>query len=321
MSTTDKQIDKILQRTLKETNLNIKSINVNLMQTILDSSYNPVFTGTTWKIYKYLDETSKYKDNLMWIPSGNTIGFFKYNGHIPWDDDIDIGFKIHNNFDDYVTFLVECIKKGFIVNLHMMGNKDEKLNWYENDVVANLILDSTTSPSWSHIKESDFRKLLKTNPNKFHFGSVTIKEHLWAKICKKLDFTDTYLWSTKSIVTPWVDVIPYIKKDNKYISNINDNQKSSMDMTIDFEFYKFLGVPGKFPTNLLTGILHQYNENRSYLNFMHWDTIYSHVKKIKVIIDYNKEPELHKFVRAYVSKYNEELLLNMNKLEYSDIVN
>lgn len=317
----DKQIERILQKTLKETVLNVKEINVDLLRTILDSSYNPVFTGTLWKLLKYVDENIKHADHLFWIPSGNTIGYLKYNGHIPWDDDIDIGFKIINNYDIYVSFLIECIKKGLIVNLHIKKVDNNNLNWYENDTVVNLIFDHVANPSWNFMKESDFRNLLKSTPNKFHFASVTLHEFHWKKICTKLDFTGAYMWNSKSIVTPWIDVIPFIKKDNKYVPQVTDNKNPTPDISLEMEHHRFLCVPGRYPNNLLSAILSQYNEGRTFINFLHWDTIYSHVKNNKVIIDYNKEPELHKFVRAYVIKYNEALLYYMHQVNYADFFN
>ena len=316
----DKHIEKVLQKTLKETNLNLKEINNDLLRTILDSSYSPVFTGTLWKLYKYLDEHVKYADNLIWIPSGNTIGYLKYNGHIPWDDDIDIGFKVTNNYDVYISFLLECIKKGLIVNLHITKVDNDDLNWYENDIVVNLIPDNVANPSWSFMKEADFRNILKNNPSKFHFASVTINEYKWKKICTRLDFTDTYMWNSKSVVTPWIDVIPFIKKDNKYVPQLSDKKNPTPDLVGEVEHHRYLTVPGRFPINLLPSILSQYNSNRTFINFMHWDTIYSHIKSNKVVIDYNKEPELHKFVRAFITRYNEALIYFMNQVHYSDFV-
>lgn len=314
----DKNIDQILQKTLKETSLNIQNINANLVDIVLDSSYSPVFTGTLWKLYKYLNETSKYSNNFIWIPSGNSIGFLKYNGHIPWDDDIDIGFQINDNFDTYITFLIECINKGFIVNLHITKVDDDTINWYDNDKTVNLILDSRSDPNWSFIKVNDFRNMLKEHPSRFHFASVTLQEIYWKKICNRFDF-NPYMWNGQSVVTPWIDIIPFIKNDDMFISHINDLKKSTPPISTSLEYYNFLTVPIKFPKDLLPAILQQYNAKRSYINFIHWDTIYSHVKKNKIILDYNIEPELHKFIRAYANKYNDSLLYFMNQISYNEL--
>ena len=138
--------------------------------------------GTLWKFYKYLDEKIGYADKLFWIPSGNTVGFYKYNGHIPWDDDIDIGFQIEDSFEDYITFLINCIKGGFNVNLHIIVDENKVAEWYDNNKVVNLVLNNK-NPSWEHIKESDFRELMRVNPSKLCFGNVTLTEHAWKKIC------------------------------------------------------------------------------------------------------------------------------------------
>ena len=41
--------------------------------------------------------------------------------------------------------------------------------------------------------------------------------------------------------------------------------------------------------------------------------------KNKIILDYNLEPELHKFVRAYANKYNDALLYFMNQISYNEL--
>jgi hypothetical protein len=312
-----KEIQEIFHKTIEETDLDINKINPELLNVVLESTYNPLFTGTLWKLYKFLYEKVTHSDKLFWIPSGNSVGFLKYNGHIPWDDDIDIGFQIDNNdFNTYITFLVNSIKKGFIVNLHMM--KDENMvdiDWYNNDEVVNLVLN-TENPSWNHIKETDLRELMRTDPSKLHFGNITLKESVWKNICSKFNFQDAYKWTNKYLVTPWIDIIPFIKKDNKFYSHVNDLKKSSPPLSIEFDYFNFHTVPGKWPKDLVDCILYQYNEERSYINFLHWDTIYSHVKKNRIILDYNVEPELHKFVRAFSNKYNEELLSCMDKISY-----
>jgi len=317
----DKQIQKILLKTLNESNINLKTINNDLALFVLDSTYNPIFIASVWKLYKYLYETSKLRDNLFWITCGNTAGYFKYNGHIPWDDDIDIGFQIINNYDDYISFLIECINKGLIVNLHFEKKEDPTINWYENDTVINLILDSKPNPSWNFIKESEFRKIIKTNPSKFHFASITINEYPWKKIATRFEFNNSYMWDGKSIVTPWIDIIPYFTKNNELISNVNDLKKKAPTLSTTFEYYDFLTIPGKFPVNLLQGLLIQYNENRSYLNFLSWDTIFSHVKKNKVIMQYKSNYELQKFIRSFIIKYNDNLLYYMDQISYDNLIN
>ena len=314
----DKQIQKILLKTLNETNINIKNLNNDLAQCVLDSSYNPIFVATMWKLYKYLHETSKQSGNLFWITCGNTAGYFKYNGHIPWDDDIDIGFVV-DNYDDYISFLIESINKGLIVNLHFEKEENPTINWYENDEVKNLILDNKPNPSWNFIRESEFRKIIRANPSKFHFASVTINEYFWKKIAAKFEFNDSYMWNSKSIVTPWIDIIPYFKKDNELIPGINDLKKKSPNLSTTFEYYDFLTIPGKFPVDLLQGLLIQYNGNRSFLNFLNWDTIFSHVKKNKVIMHYKSNHELHKFIRSYITKYNDEILYYMEQISFNDL--
>ena len=315
----DEQIVEIYNETLKTNNIDITKINEELLNNILDSSYNPVFIGTTWKLYKYLQEESKYKNKLFWIASGNTVGFFKYHGHIPWDDDIDIGFEIHNH-GEYIDFLIECINKGFVVNLHLRRENNDKLNWYENDNIVNLILNNTENPSWPHIKENEFRQLIREDPTKLYFGSITILEYQWKKIAERLKFDNIYSWNKISITTPWVDVVPYLIKNNKYIPMTNDNQKIISDLSTTVEYHDFLSISGKFPVNLLDGILHQYNEDRSFNNFIHWDAVYSHIKKNKIIIEYDKEKELHKFIRAFIIKYNDKLLDYMKKIKYDELV-
>ena len=317
----DKQIQKILLKTINESNINLKNLNNDLAIFVLDSTYNPIFIASIWKLYKYLYETSKHRDNLFWITCGNTAGYFKYNGHIPWDDDIDIGFQIINNYDDYIAFLIECINKGLIVNLHFEKKEDPTINWYENDKVINLILENKPNPSWNFIKENEFRKILKTNPSKFHFASITINEYSWKKIATRFEFNNSYMWDSKSIVTPWIDIIPYFTKNNELISNVNDLKKKAPTLSTTFEYYDFLTIPGKFPVNLLQGLLIQYNENRSYLNFLSWDTIFSHVKKNKVIMQYKSNYELQKFIRSFIIKYNDNLLYYMDQLSYDDLIN
>ena len=312
-----KEIERILNKTIDDTNLNVEKINPELLNVVLESTYNPLFTGTLWKLYKFLYEKIEHSDKLFWIPSGNSVGFLKYNGHIPWDDDIDIGFQINedNDFDTYITFLVNCIKKGFIVNLHMMKDENSKVDWYNNDTVLNLVLDNSNI-SWPHIKESDFRNLMKSNPNKLHFGNVTLKESVWTNICNKFNFQNTYKWDNKYLVTPWIDIIPFVKKEDKLYSHVNDLKGSSPPISCEFDHFKFHSIPGKWPKDLVECILYQYNAKRSYINFLHWDTIYSHVKKNRIILDYGLEPELHKFVRIFSNKYNEELLLCMDKITF-----
>ena len=320
----DKQIKKILMSTMEnliEDNIDTSEINNDVTISILDACYNPIYIATVWKLYKYLHETSKYSDNLFWITSGNSAGFFKYGGHIPWDDDIDIGFKINNNFDTYIAFLMECIKCNLIVNLHLKKDINSTANWYDNSTVVNLVLDSRPNPSWNFIKETEFRNLIKENPSKLYFANVTITEFVWKKMINKMGFENAYMWNNKTYATPWIDIIPHIQKNNRLIPHFNDNINTLPSFSTDFEFYDFLTVPGKFPLDLLQGLLIQYNEKRSYLNFLHWDSIFSHVKKTKIIINYKKNPTLHKFIKIFITKYNNELLYYINKISFNDLLN
>lgn len=313
----DKQIQKILLKTLNETNINFNNLNNKLAQFVLDSSYNPIFIATSWKLYKYLYETVNYTQNLFWITCGNTAGYFKYNGHIPWDDDIDIGFRITNNFDEYIAFLMECISKGLIVNLHFKKDKKSNLKWYDNDMIINLIHDNVPNPNWKFIKETDFRNIINANSTHFYFASITIDQIPWRKIANKHGFSGTYMWDSESIVTPWIDIIPYIKKDNILVPH-SDLKMTSPNLSINLEYYTFLTVPGKFPVDLLQGLLIQYNENRSYLNFLNWDTIFSHIKNDKIIMKYEVNQELHKFIRAFITRYNHSLVDYMNMIDYNE---
>ena len=317
-------IDKHLQIIYNETildNIDLSKINQEHLEIIMDASYNPIYIATVWKLYKFLYEKSKYGHRLFWASCGNTVGYFKYHGHIPWDDDIDIAFEVNDDLNDYIDFLIECIKNGFIVNLQMKRESNDKLNWYENNKIVNLILDRPTIPSWSHIQETDFRCLMKNDPSKLYFANVTLKENNWVKIANNLGFKKLYRWNDNIITTPWIDVVPYFKKDDKYISHVNDIHKLIPDLSAKCDYYDFLTVPGRFPINLLEGLLQQYNENRSFNNFMHWETIYSHVKKTKIIIHYDKEQELLKFVRTYVNKYNQQLIQFINKINFDDLTN
>lgn len=293
-------------------------INQEQLNIIIEASYDPRYIATVWKLYKYLYEKNKYANKLFWIGSGNTVGKSKYGGNLAWDDDIDIGFEVEdpNTFGNYIDFLTECLKDGFIVNLHMRKVDDPNIPWYENEQVVNLLLDTNRTPSWNHIKLTNFKKLMKITPYKLYFANVTLKESSWIKIAKKLNMTDLYKWNEKHITTPWIDIIPHIKKDNMLICHLKG---LNADLSTEFEYHDFLTVPGKFPINLLDGILHQYNEGRPFDNFITWDTIYSHVKKVKTIFQYNKYPELLEFVKEYTGKYNERLLWYMDRISFNDL--
>ncbi|MCJ7637264.1 MAG: hypothetical protein MUO21_07210, partial [Nitrososphaeraceae archaeon] len=298
--------------------IDVSKINQDHLQIIVDATYNPKYIATIWKLYKYLYEKNKHGKKIFWMSSGNTVGYYKYNGQICWDDDIDLGFEVDdpNTFSNYIDFFVECLKDGFIVNLHMKKVDTEEIPWYENDQVVNLLLDSDRNPPWNHIKVTDFKNLMKTNPSKLLFGNVTLREECWLKIAKKLNLDELYRWEGNYLTTPWIDVIPHIKKDNKYICHLKG---LNADLSTEFVYHDFLTVPGKFPVNLLEAILYQYNEKRSFENFLEWDTIYSHVKKTKMIFRYNEYPELAKFVKEYTKKFNEMLLVYMGRLSFGDL--
>ncbi|QKF93500.1 hypothetical protein QKU48_gp0042 [Fadolivirus algeromassiliense] len=319
MNITDKYIQKIYNDTISNYCIDINKINIEQLETILNSCFNPIFIATLWKLYHFLYERSRYSKNLFWGVCGNTVGYFKYHGHIPWDDDIDIGFEINNNFDEYVDFLIECIKNGFIINLHIKKEDNDKLNWYENNVIVNLVLDSYT-PTWSHIKESEFRQMMINNPSKLFFANVTLNEQPWLRIAKQMGLNEFYKWDNKFTTTPWIDVAPYFKKNNQLIPNVNDIREISPNLSTEFEYHNFMTIPGKFPIDLLEGILQQYNSKRTWNNFMHWDTIYSHIKKTKIIVDYNLEQELHRFIRLFIQKYNDHVLNYMKQISLNDLV-
>ena len=313
----DKQIQKILLKTLNETNINFNNSDNKSAQFVLDSSYNPVFIATLWKLYKYLYQTVNYTQNLFWITCGNTAGYVKYHGHIPWDDDIDIGFRITNNFDEYIAFLMECISRGLIVNLHFKKNMKSDLEWYDNETTINLIPNNVPRPEWKFIREADFRKIINTSPTIFYFASITINQISWIKIANKHGFNNPYKWDSESFVTPWIDIIPYIKTGNVLIPH-SELKKTSPNLSINLEYYTFLTVPGKFPVDLLQGLLIQYNENRSFLNFLNWDTIFSHIKTDKLVMKYEENQELHKFIKAFITRYNDNLIDYMSKINYDE---
>ncbi len=311
-----KEIKQIFEETLNS-GIDVNKINKDHLKIISEASYNPKYIATIWKLYKYLHEKNKYSKYLFWMSSGNTVGWYKYNkSHIPWDDDIDIGFEVNGSYDEYINFLISCIHDGFIVNLHVRKVDDYKGNWYDNDSVVNLLLDSDGNPPWNHMKESTFRNLMKTNPSKLLFGNITLREECWLKIAKKLHLDELYKWDGDYLTTPWLDVFPYVKKDNKYTCSFSG---VNMDLSTEFSYHDFLTVPGRFPNNLLDAILYQYNEKRSFENFITWDTIYSHVKKTKMIFQYKEYPELLKFVKAYIKKYNQYLLTFMNRIVFNDL--
>jgi len=314
-----KEIKKIYNDIINS--CDVSKINKENLDIIVNSSYNPIYIATVWKLYKYLYEKSKYGKKLFWIPSGNSIGYHKYQGsHIPWDDDIDIGFELDNaNHKEYIDFLIESMKRGFIVNLHFKRVEDDKLDWYENEMSVNLIFDQDRKPSWNHIRESEFRKLMIDNPSKFYFGNVTLREDCFLKIAKKLGLEEFYKWDNKYLTTPWVDIITYTKQKDRFVCQLKDKKNKTPTLSTEFKYGDFLTVPGRFPVDLVQGILHQYNEDRSFENFIGWDTIYSHIKNTKKIFHYANELELQKFVRAYIKKYNEHLLYYMSKISFTDL--
>lgn len=285
------------------------------LETICAASYSPKYIATVWKMYKYISEKS---DKLFWIASGNTVGYYKYNGHIPWDDDIDIGFHTDDYFSNYIDFLEICIKDRFIVNLHMKKDyNDNNTIWYENDKVVNLLLDSDkNNPPWNHIKVSELRKIMKNNPDRLYFGNITMKDSKWLKLSKKLEIDELYRWTGNHLVAPWIDIIPHCQKNNSLVCHLKG---LNADLSTEFIYKDFLGVQGKFPINLLDAILYQYNEKRSFDNFITWDTIYSHIKNTKMIFQYNQYPELLIFIKEYIKKYNQELLKYMDMISFYDL--
>lgn len=316
----DKHIKKIYDDTLQG-KIDLSKIKKDHLQIILDATYNPVYVATIWKLYKCIYEKNKLSGKLFWISCGNTAGYFKYHGHIPWDDDIDIGFEIDNVIDDYVDFLVECIKGGFNVNLQMKKENNDKLNWYENKKVVNLILDQKNTPAWNHIKVTDFKKLISDDYTQLHFANVTLREGSWIKIAKKFNVENLCKWNNKFLITPWIDVVPHFKKNDHYSCNVVSLNTIIPDLSTSFDYHSFLTIPGKFPKNILDVLLHQYNGGRSFANFLHWDTIYSHAKNIKTVLHYNDEPELLKFIRIFISNYNCYLLEIMEQISFDDLVN
>lgn len=314
------QITRIFNDIVKSGTINFNKINKTELNAILEASYEPLYIATIWKMYKYLYENSKFGQKLFWISCGNTIGLLKYNGHIPWDDDIDIGFEIDNGFNEYIDFLIECIKIGFIVNLNFKKQHGKELSWYNNVASINLIFDHDKTPIWEHMREMDFRKLMNKNPNDFYFANITLREECWLKIAARFNMKEIYKWNGEHITTPWMDVIPHVKKNNQYHCHLIDPTKNIPHLSTKFDYHNFLTVPGKFPVNLMQVILNQYNEDRSYINFKYWDTIYSHVKNTQIILHYDNNHELHKFVRVYIDKFNEALLYYMDKMTNSELI-
>lgn len=221
--------------------------------------------------YKILEAVSLLTSQLIYIPSGNSLGLLKYNGHIPWDDDVDVGFASNDtSFADFFNFIEQILQTGlFVCRVHTrLDTSYTDSNWTLNSKLETLNQDLT------------FAEFKKRTLEKTYFINVCFKENVRCKILSNFESTEyeTIYWAdSNNVVVPWIDIFPFQRSVNSLKSHLIPMPILSTRTLPRILFNK---IPINVPANMMECLLNHYKNCDSQ------DIVYSHIKpRLYIVFD------------------------------------
>ena len=281
-----------------DANANLKNDeNMKFIKIINDVTLDPKFTAITWKIFECI---SKDDENFIFIESGNSLCYAEYQyPQYPWDDDIDIGYITDDKYTEYFNLIKSCFERGYEVYFYTNSTKIESSSDFAKKHTVEKLINVDEIGTKFTIENVWFCKIT------FNLNNFKI-------IAKQLGLKHFYKFDNKFVSVPWIDVMPFIKKDNVY-KNIYSKQLKFIETGFNVsntKNIKILNSNIKITDDLELG-LNKYKTKDKYKTETY---IYNHVagKNIgKVLIDTNDKKEfMGKYIESYnnlLAKYNEQI--------------
>mgnify|MGYP005845015077 CR=1 FL=1 len=214
----------------------------SIMYFITDPSYVAVFHSMLRYLVKY-----RNGNNLFMFDSGNSLGYYRYNGHLPWDDDVDLAMKF-DNYQELRNFLIDCIKNGFIVGLYRWNNKkwsyDKELH-ADVDYINNNLEDDFTNESM------EIRNL---------FIYIRYNTKYYYRMARDLNLKTYYRQDINNSTIPWLDIFPYIKdpQSDKYKQAGLIDKSYSNNIDDKFKIINYFGLELKIMENIEKALMNTY---------------------------------------------------------------
>lgn len=265
-----------------------------------------LYHATLLKMFESIMNNSRHANKLFLSPSVDIISYTKYRSKYPWKEDMDVGYLL-DDWTQYIKFLKECLDYGFDVNLHLKADK------YKNQNILKLVYDDANQNTTTYnLTISQLTDIIKTDPMSFYFANVALNELNWRTLCDLYKNFIIPKWFDVFIVTPWINIFPYIKnQDKNQIVLINPlNGQEAFPLYLPFISYEYFTINTRILSNTFE------NLNKLYNNWTHQDAVKSQINetldlplqiKNPIIID-NKNIELN------VSFINKMLLARINIL-------
>lgn len=317
------QIQKILTKELliqsADNNLDLVENFLKEYPQFIEAVYDVRFISGIYTLYDFIiNNCSDYREKLIAIPSGNTVGFKKYFGHFPWDDDLDVGFTIENEKDfakDVCGFIEKCLSfKQLNVYAHVKKNISiYPQDWTTNSSLINIVKENNSLNS-NKMSLSEFSNRLCDNKEYLYFINVSFNAVYWEQLYEqkfKLKKSCAMKWkNTTTTVSPWIDLFPLItdETNEQYWKSFQIHMPPLTKKSIKFNIFSHNSF--NFPINLFSAIDLHYDLNEKKNN----DQVYSHVLGIKFNLDYNKNTIFLHFIYKFVGLYNLQVQNNFNIL-------
>ena len=287
----------------------------------------------------------KYSENIFYITSGNALGYFKYGCHLPWDDDLDLGFKSDSSFDNYLNFFETCLRENFIVNVYLKSEKPDTGKWYEDKHLYHLVLDNPLSNKQNanpnSISVNELRSIVKTDPSRFFFGNVTFKLETWQNILKEIDELNLpninqkpldYYWAGKYQITPWIDFLLFFenRESGSLVSHFHPYPKQQPSLSNQLTCHRLYSTENelkqysslikvKIPQNLFHETVKFYFGCYDFNTFFNQETIYCHILPHQTKSTFVKlNPEKYHLLKTFIYSYNQRVGSILHSLKSFD---
>lgn len=210
--------------------------------------------------YRIFQKLTMFTQNLFLIPSGNTLGLLKHGGHLPWDDDVDLGF--------------------------VFQDKQELVDF------VNTVLGSTRLQCFANFGTNVFKKIEPgTELGDLVYFNFSLPLEIYQTIQQDFGCTTKYLWGCGNTIVPWVDVFLFTKDNEKLVSHKN--------ITLDVSS-KFLPrvlydtIISKMPSDISEKLFENY-PNCGCIN----EDIFGHINPTKVSLHVPNQLKLAEYISAY----------------------
>lgn len=269
---------------IKKLNIDSKNVNLEMLDFISNATIHPCFHAITWYMLKYITELLGKNNNFMMMDSGNGMAFMEYNIiEYPWDDDIDIGFLTDDKYNDIKKLIKTVTDYGF--DVYYYTRDPNQTLWYKDLVVK------------SH-KDFDLNKVSQET---IWFFKIALPNNRYKPLKKKYNIP-SYYFSEEYDVTPWIDVFPITKINNKYMTRWYKELNTFGDGFNITKITSFGPVSIHVPTNL-ENATDKY-KTRDFYNKK--DKIYNHISKSKMELTYNSDES--KIIKEYIKDHNNKIL-------------